>query len=305
MCVTSWHQIAALFFLVGDSSKSNKSKSLSSKSLNEFSSNFPEDFLFLGGVSSSFSMTSKLEKVISLASFAGLLDAAQRVDAPFEDVTAFDELFEGGSDVEARFEDVPACVELFEGGSGVDARFKDVPAINELFEGGSDVDARFEDVSALIKFSEGLSNVDAQFEDVPAFEALIEGGSNVDRFRLEDKDNILPGFEVEAVEPPSSDADLFSLPSLDSPTSSDSAESAPVCAANLRVQSAALSLNFWRSDLYCREISSISGSSGFGSFISSCIESKTVLIFELGFQLPFGGIFRVSRQILPPSSMFG
>ena len=46
-------------------------------------------------------------------------------------------------------------------------------------------------------------------------------------------------------------------------------------------------------------------SSGLGSASRSAMLARTVLILRLGFQAPFGGGFRMSRQILPSASMLG
>ena len=50
---------------------------------------------------------------------------------------------------------------------------------------------------------------------------------------------------------------------------------------------------------YSFAISAIRGSNGFGSESNSRTDVKTVAIFKLGFQLPFGFILRISRQIRP------
>ena len=58
-------------------------------------------------------------------------------------------------------------------------------------------------------------------------------------------------------------------------------------------------------DLYCAVISGISPSSAFGVAMSKRMCWRVVEMFMLGTQVPCGGIFNVSRQILPPVSMFG
>jgi len=48
-----------------------------------------------------------------------------------------------------------------------------------------------------------------------------------------------------------------------------------------------------------------SGSLGFGQFIKLHMATNTPSIVINGFHAPDGGIFKMSKQILPPLSMFG
>lgn len=52
-------------------------------------------------------------------------------------------------------------------------------------------------------------------------------------------------------------------------------------------------------------MSSTSGSLGFGQFIKLHMATNTPSMFINGFHAPDGGIFKMSKQILPPLSMFG
>lgn len=52
-------------------------------------------------------------------------------------------------------------------------------------------------------------------------------------------------------------------------------------------------------------MSSTSGSFGLGQLIKLHIATKTPSNVINGFQVPVGGIFKISKQILPLLSMFG
>lgn len=52
-------------------------------------------------------------------------------------------------------------------------------------------------------------------------------------------------------------------------------------------------------------MSATSGSLGFGQFNKLHIATKTPSNVINGFQAPVGGIFKISKQILPLLSMFG
>lgn len=71
------------------------------------------------------------------------------------------------------------------------------------------------------------------------------------------------------------------------------------------VNSMALYLNNSRFSLNSVATSTNKGSSGFGCASSSCNEISMVVILMDGSQVPFGGPFRMSRQMSPCSSMLG
>jgi len=75
--------------------------------------------------------------------------------------------------------------------------------------------------------------------------------------------------------------------------------------AYFNVNALALARKLARFSLYSAVISATSPSSALGVSISNLIVVSTVETFKDGVHDPLGGIFSVSRHILPPESMFG